>query len=65
MSDITSNEWIVGDGYNGKKCDTSEYMKELYKGSVSLRYYYTLKFKFFHTKFKKNHIFPRDRPAYW
>ena len=41
MSDITSNEWIVGDGYNGKKCDTSEYMKELYKGSASLQYHYT------------------------
>ena len=39
MSDVTSNECIAG---TGKMCDTSEYIKEWYKSSVSLQDLYLL-----------------------
>ena len=35
--DVTSNECIAGNGQIPKRSDTSEYVKELYKGSVSLQ----------------------------
>ena len=34
---VTSNECIAGNGYIPKRNDTSEYIKEWYKGSVSLQ----------------------------
>ena len=37
-SDVTSNECIAGNGYILERNNTSEYIKELYKGSVSLQY---------------------------
>ena len=35
---VTSIECIAGNGYILERNDTSEYMKDWYKGSVSLRY---------------------------
>ena len=34
---VTSNECIAGNGYIPERSDTSEYIKEWYQGSVSLR----------------------------
>ena len=36
-NNVTSNKWIAGNGKILERSDTSEYMEEWYKGSVSLR----------------------------
>ena len=40
MKNVTSNECIAGNGKILEISDTSEYIKEWCKGSVSLRYKY-------------------------
>ena len=37
MFNVTSNESIAGNGSITERSDISEYIKECYKGSVSLR----------------------------